>query len=156
MFDVTKFNNRNGWTIKDLARRLFDKGGESRVGMWSSGDSNPRYEAILKLINLGATAEELFGKDYADKLLANSFAMLQPPPEFANDPEHAAGLNQGLKDIEAKIEARVLAKLKERGLAPIPPGSDNVHIDLQDPKFQELVEKALIRIEERKKQGIIK
>lgn len=78
------------------------------------------------------------------------------PPEFANDPEHAAGLNQGLKDIEAKIEARVLAKLKERGLAQIPPGSDNVHIDLQDPKFQELVEKALIRIEERKKQGIIK
>ena len=88
--------------------------------MWSSGDSNPRYEAILKLINLGATAEELFGKDYADKLLANSFAMLQPPPEFANDPEHAAGQNQGLKDIEAKIAARVknevLDDLRSKGI----------------------------------------
>lgn len=38
----------------------------------------------------------------------------------------------------------------------IPPKLDKIHIDYQDPKFQELVEKALIRIEERKKQGIIK
>ena len=114
MFDVTKFNNRNGWTIKDLARRLFCNGGESRVGMWSSGNSNPRYEAILKLIDLGVTAEELFGKEYADKLLKNSLA------------------------------------------SPIQPEIDKIHIDYQDPKFQELVEKALIRIEERKRQGIIK
>lgn len=72
MFDVTKFNNRHGWTIKDLAHRLFESGGESRVGMWKTGDSNPRYEAILKLIELGATAEELFGKHYADILIENS------------------------------------------------------------------------------------
>lgn len=72
MFDVTKFNDRNGWTIKDLARRLFDKGGESRVGMWSSGDSNPRYESILKLIDLGATAQELFGEELGSKLVQNS------------------------------------------------------------------------------------
>ena len=39
---------------------------------------------------------------------------------------------------------------------PIQPELDKIHIDYQDPKFQELVEKALIRIEERKKQGIIK
>ena len=38
----------------------------------------------------------------------------------------------------------------------IPPKLDKIHIDYQDPKFQELVEKALLRIEERKKQGIIK
>ena len=38
----------------------------------------------------------------------------------------------------------------------IQPETDKIHIDYQDPKFQELVEKALIRIEERKKQGIIK
>lgn len=38
----------------------------------------------------------------------------------------------------------------------IQPEIDKIHIDYQDPKFQELVEKALIRIEERKKQGIIK
>ena len=72
MFDVTKFNNRNGWTIKDLASRLFEKGGESRVGMWKTGDSNPRYESILKLIELGVTAEELFGQPYADILIRNS------------------------------------------------------------------------------------
>lgn len=38
----------------------------------------------------------------------------------------------------------------------IQPETDKIHIDYQDPKFQELVEKALVRIEERKKQGIIK
>ena len=72
MFDVSKFIDRKGWTIKDLASRLFDKGGVSRVGMWSTGDSNPRYSAILKLIELGVTAEELFGQPYADILLKNS------------------------------------------------------------------------------------
>lgn len=115
MFDVTKFNNRKGWTIKDLAHRLFDKGGESRVGMWKSGDSNPRYEAILKLISLGATAEELFGKEYAEKLIANSSA-LPLPPEIANDPDFLAGQNQAFKDIESKIEARITAKLKAKGI----------------------------------------
>lgn len=74
MFDVKKFNDRQGWTIKDLANRLFENGGESRVGMWKSGDSNPRYETILKLIKLGATAEELFGREYAEILLGNSAA----------------------------------------------------------------------------------
>jgi hypothetical protein len=42
------------------------------------------------------------------------------PPEFANDPEHAAGINQGLKDIEAKIAARVkneiLDDLRSKGI----------------------------------------
>ena len=119
MFDVTKFNNRKGWTIKDLAHRLFDKGGESRVGMWKSGDSNPRYEAILKLISLGATAEELFGKEYAEKLIATSSAW-PLPPQIANDHFCLAAQNQASKDIEAKIAARVkseiLSDLKTKGL----------------------------------------
>lgn len=72
MFDVTSFIDRNGWTIEDLANRLFDKGGTSRVGMWKSGDSSPRYAQILKIIELGATAEELFGKEHAEILLKNS------------------------------------------------------------------------------------
>ena len=72
MFDVTKFNERKNWTIEDLADRLFSKGGKSRVGMWSSGSSNPRYAQILKLIELGATASELFGDYHGELLLKNS------------------------------------------------------------------------------------
>ena len=115
MFDVTKFNDRNGWTIKDLARRLFDKGGESRVGMWSSGDSNPRYESILKLIDLGATAQELFGEELGTKLIQNSIAV--PPAGLANDPEFQKGLQQS---IDAKVSATVKTELekilKQKGL----------------------------------------
>ena len=108
MFDVTRFIDRKNWTIEELAKKLFEKGGTSRVGMWKTGDSNPRYDAIIKLIHLGATAEELFGKECADRLLQNSVGLPpQLPPEIANAPERAAGLEWGLKDIEAKIAARV-------------------------------------------------
>ena len=107
MLDVTKFNDRNGWTIKDLARRLFDKGGESRVGMWSSGDSNPRYESILKLIDLGATAQELFGEELGSKLVQNSTTIdeMRLPPkmvELLKHPEFVAGIEKALADVEAK------------------------------------------------------
>lgn len=107
--------------------------------------TRPSFNDVIRLLKKGATTKTLFGVEYEGE------PALQLPPEIANDPEHAAGMEWGLKDIEAKIEARVLEKLKEKGLAPIPPGSDNVHIDLQDPKFQELVEKALLRIDERRK-----
>lgn len=117
MFDVTRFIDRKNWTIEELAKKLFEKGGTSRVGMWKTGDSNPRYDAIIKLIHLGATAEELFGKECADRLLQNSSSgPLQLPPELACNPEFIAGQNQALKDIEAKIEARITAKLKAKGI----------------------------------------
>lgn len=121
MFDVTRFIDRKNWTIEELAKKLFEKGGTSRVGMWKTGDSNPRYDAIIKLIHLGATAEELFGKECADRLLQNSVGLPpQLPPEIANAPDFLAGQNQALKDIEAKIAARVksevLSDLKSKGV----------------------------------------
>jgi len=103
MFDVKKFNDRQGWTIKDLANRLFENGGESRVGMWKSGDSNPRYETILKLIKLGATAEELFGREYAEILLGNSAASPLPPiPPGMDSPEWRQGMLEALTDLQRR------------------------------------------------------
>ena len=116
MFDVTKFIERNNWTIEDLAARLFGKGGKSRVGMWKTGDSTPRYAQILALIDLGVTAEELFGKEHADKLLQNSSVLPQLPSEITNDPGFTIGQKKALKDIETVIEARITAKLKEKGI----------------------------------------
>ena len=116
-FYVTRFIDRKNWTIEELAKKLFEKGGTSRVGMWKTGDSNPRYDAIIKLIHLGATAEELFGKECADELLQNSVGLpLQLPPEIANDPDFQKGLQQS---IDAKVSAAVkaeLAALKSKGL----------------------------------------
>lgn len=107
MFDCTSFLRRMGWVQKDLAERL--EIGTSTVGMWCIGKSTPTHPVIEKLIELGATSEELFGKEYADKLMKNS---LNAPPEFleglncAKDPESA---------LNAIVERKIL-EMKERGL----------------------------------------
>ena len=118
-FDFNHFMNRKKLKQKDAASLIGVSSG--LVGMWASNKAVPSYEKIVKLIDNGATAEELFGKECADRLLQNSVGLpLQLPPEIANDPEHAAGMEQGLKDIEAKIAARVksevLDTLKTKGL----------------------------------------
>lgn len=83
------------------------------VGRWnkpkSKAGNRPKYNAIVRLLQAGATVETLFGVDYA--------ATHQTAP--AAEP-------------------------------------DNTPIDYQDPKFLEAVKKALLEIEERKKQGIVK
>ena len=112
-FDFNHFLNRKQLKQKDAASLIGVSSG--LIGMWASNKAVPSYEKILKLIDKGITAEELFGKEYAEKLIANSSA-LPLPPEIANDPDFLAGQNQALKDIEAKIEARITAKLKAKGI----------------------------------------
>lgn len=77
--------------------------------------TRPSYNALIKLLKAGATVETLFGVDYKGPVkppvLGSSL-----PPEIANDPDFLAGQNQALKDIEAKIEARITAKLKAKGI----------------------------------------
>lgn len=65
MFDCSSFLHRMGWSQKDLADRL--KIATSTVGMWCTGKSTPSYSVILELIDLGINAEELFGRNVADK-----------------------------------------------------------------------------------------
>ena len=83
------------------------------LGKWAQSKpdgSRPNYNALINLLRAGASTMTLFGVE------SKSFV----PPEFANDPEHAAGQNQGLKDIEAKIAARVknevLDDLRSKGI----------------------------------------
>lgn len=101
MFDVTRFLDRKKWTIADLASRLFDKGGSSRVGMWKTGDSNPRYAEIIKLIELGATAEELFGKEAAETLNKNSSELnrVAENSDIFNTPEFQDGMKKAIEDM---------------------------------------------------------
>lgn len=115
MFDVSKFTERKHWRLEDIANRLFEKGGISRVSNWKSGTSNPRYEQIVKLIELGATAQELFGEEIGSKLVQNSAPSI--PPELSNDPDFQKGLQQS---IDAKVSATVKTELekilKQKGL----------------------------------------
>ncbi len=117
-FDFNHFMNRKQLKQKDAASLIGVSSG--LVGMWASNKAVPSYEKIVKLIDNGATAEELFGKECADKLLQNSSGLSQHPAEMANKSDHLTGSQQGLEDIETKVAARVkteiLADLKTMGV----------------------------------------
>ena len=117
MFDVSSFIDRKRWTIADLANQLFESGGRSRVGMWKSGESSPRYAAILKLIDLGVTAEELFGKEYAEKLWKNSAALKSgDASDMFNSPEFREGMaNADNPEFNAEVQKVVMA-MKAKGM----------------------------------------
>lgn len=76
--------------------------------MWSNGSNSPPYSAIIKLIDLGITMEELLGREYADKLLQNSvptkspLSRVLPLPEVMNNPEFKEGLEEIVEGILKK------------------------------------------------------
>lgn len=114
--NLKALQKETGMTLAELAELA--QIGPKVIYKWSymhKDSSRPDYNAIVRLFQKGATVETLFGVDYKGPVkppvLGGSL-----PPEIANDPEHAAGMEWGLKDIEAKIEARVLAKLKAKGI----------------------------------------
>ena len=64
MVKVQEFINRVGISShEELAEKLgVEKG---TVSSWSSGVRNPTYKVCIKLLDMGMTVEELFGKDYS-------------------------------------------------------------------------------------------
>lgn len=63
MVKIKEFIRRAGIRDQeDLADRLGVK--RSAVASWSSGERNPTYDTCVRLLDLGMTVEELFGKAY--------------------------------------------------------------------------------------------
>lgn len=63
MVKVQDFINRVGIADHhELALKLGTK--KSRVDSWSAGSRTPTYDMCVKLLELGMTVEELFGKPY--------------------------------------------------------------------------------------------
>lgn len=88
MFDCSNFLKRKRWDQTTLAKKLGCT--QSAVSMWSCGSSTPTYEMVLKLIGLGATAEELFGKNYSEVLVRNSveYGSFENILKYNNEFEH--------------------------------------------------------------------
>lgn len=112
VFDFNKFLRRKNFKQKDAAAAVGASMG--LIGTWAAKGAVPSYEKIAKLIDLGITAQELFGEELGSKLIQNSIAV--PPAELANDPDFQEGLQQS---IDAKVSAAVkaeLAALKSKGM----------------------------------------
>ena len=63
MVNVQEFIRRVGISDhEELAQKLGIKKGT--VDSWSSGSRSPTYEVCVRLLELGMTVEELFGKPY--------------------------------------------------------------------------------------------
>lgn len=77
--------------------------------------TRPSYNALIKLLQAGATVETLFGVEYKGPVKPPVLGG-QLPPELASNPEFTAGQQRAFKDIESKIEARITAKLKAKGI----------------------------------------
>ena len=68
-FQVKKFLKRIRMTQYELAEKMGCN--QSLVAMWATGRSFATYEKLCQLVELGMTAEELFGKELAERLYRN-------------------------------------------------------------------------------------
>ena len=107
MVDIDSFLERTNRSKAGLLRELGLDPKSSLISAYEKGRSNPSYDVCAKLIELGATAKELFGEELGTKLIQNSIAV--PPAGLANDPEFQKGLQQS---IDAKVSATVKTEAK--------------------------------------------
>lgn len=118
--NLEALQKETGMSLPELAKLA--EIGPKVIYKWAymhKDSSRPTYNALVKLIEKGASVETLFGVEYKGSVKPPVLGG-QLPPELANNPEFAVGLDQALKDSEAKIAARVkneiLDTLKSKGL----------------------------------------
>ena len=113
--DIEAFLNRTKRSKADLLRDLGRDPKSSLISSYIAGRAYPPHDVMLKLIELGITAQELFGEEIGNKLVQNSAPSI--PPELSNDPDFQKGLQQS---IDAKVSATVKTELekilKQKGL----------------------------------------
>ena len=96
---VKKFLKRVRMTQYDLAEKLGCN--QSLVAVWCTGKGVPTYDKICKLIDLGMTAEELFGTELAEKLIFDKDKPIFLPTEF-NKPDLQQAVLETILDLKAQ------------------------------------------------------
>lgn len=69
-FDYAQFAFRMRYKLREVASKV--GASTSLVGNWNSGVAVPSYEKLASLVELGMTAQEMFGKEIGDLLVKNS------------------------------------------------------------------------------------
>ena len=77
------------------------------IGTWAAKKAVPSYEKMAKLIDVGITAQELFGEELGSKLIENSSVSsvedLSPEmQELLKHPDFVAGMKKAFSEIESK------------------------------------------------------
>lgn len=90
-FDFNKFIHRKRMKQKDAATMVGVSMG--LIGTWASGKALPSYEKVVKLIECGISAQELFGEELAAELLKNSQKVNPESAEFKE------GVKEALREI---------------------------------------------------------
>lgn len=91
-FDYAKFSTRKRYKLKDVAEKIGASVG--LVGNWNSKVATPSYDKLAKLIELGMTAQEMFGEELGDTLVKNS-----QPEQQASKGEILAAVKEALADL---------------------------------------------------------
>lgn len=101
---IEDFIDRLNFSKADLLRGLDRDPKSSVISSYIKGRSNPSYEICCKLINLGITAQELFGDELGAELVKNSLKMQNSNMEPINykSPEFQAMVEKALIEIEAR------------------------------------------------------
>lgn len=90
-FEFNKFLRRKNLKQKEAAAIVGVSMG--LIGTWASKKSLPSYEKMLKLIECGITAKELFGDEAGKMLIANSEKLSMDPSDFKE------GVREALAEI---------------------------------------------------------
>ena len=69
-FDFQRFLSRKRLKHREIAPRIDASLG--LIGSWAAGKAKPGFEKMLRLIEEGITAQELFGEKHGDLLVKNS------------------------------------------------------------------------------------
>lgn len=104
-FNFNKFLHRKNFKQKDAAAAVGASMG--LIGTWAAKKAVPSYEKMAKLIDVGITAQELFGEELGSKLIENSSVSsvegLSPEmQELLKHPDFVAGMKKAFSEIESK------------------------------------------------------
>lgn len=106
--DIKAFLDRTNRSKADLLRELGLDPKSSLISAYISGRSRPSFDVVDKLIELGITAEELFGKEHADILIRNS-TTINPgafPKKLFDTPEFKEEVAKALAELNAEGKIR--------------------------------------------------
>lgn len=116
--NVDKLSEELKQSVDDIAALAGIKHPKN-LGKWAQSKpdgSRPNYNALIKLLQAGATVETLFGVDYKGPVKPPVLGG-PLPPEIANDPAENSSTNSFMETPEFKAKlAQSIKELKAKGI----------------------------------------